>query len=83
MPKMASDFKVLKKRLCHSIVPAVAFAAHAAKDSMLCAQLSEGLVGVLNATVRMKNQDVVNPSLLDGHPESWNGGFVGFHGATE
>ena len=43
---------------------------------MLSAELSEVAVGVLNAAVRVENQAVMNPSLLDGHPESVNGGFV-------
>jgi hypothetical protein len=42
------------------MVPAVALAAHAAQASLLSAQLSEGLVDVLNSAVGVKNQALVN-----------------------
>ena len=50
---------------------------------MLSAQLSEGLVSVLNTVIGMKNQAMMNAASVQCHAERGNGGFVRFHGATE
>ena len=60
-------FQGFEKRLCHSIVPAIPFSAHAAQDSMLSAKLSKGLISVLSSAIGMKNQALMNASLLQGH----------------
>ena len=63
----------LKEALHHSVIVAVAFAAHAWSDAVELELLSKRIAGVLAALIRVVDKLFFRDSLVYGHPESIDG----------
>ena len=55
-PKNLLNLEAAEKTLGHSIVPAIAFSAHAAQYSMVLEQFLEIMTAILAAPVRVKDE---------------------------
>jgi len=56
-----------EEALHRGVVPAVALAAHATHQPVLCQELLVVATGILGAAIRVMKQSLGRPSLLQGH----------------